>query len=190
MKYQIVEQKPFQNTYNIEDNFSLFIRQNTSSAKIKMMMLSEPLNTADMPYTVEILKNFLPSVLTTECFNDQNLPFAKEVKRTEIGHLFEHILLEYMCQLKITKGYRSAVFAGRTRWNWERDPRGMFHISINCTKKDNEILTDAIEMTIVLMKILLHFNSSYTLPYQPYLFARSILRRKRGLKNGKKLKKK
>lgn len=189
MRYQISEQTPFQSIYNIENNYSLSIQQKTCSAKIKMMMLSEPLNTSDMPHTLDILINFLPSVLTTECFNDQSLPFAQEVKKTEIGHLFEHILLEYMCQLKITKGYRSAVFAGRTRWNWERDPRGLFHISVNCAKKDNSILKDALEMSIVLMNLILHFNRNYNLPYQSYLFAPTMMRKKRGLKNGKKLKK-
>jgi len=147
-----------------------------------MLMRQSSVNTSDFPHTYRTLKTFLPSVLTTECFNDENLPFSQEVKSTEIGHLFEHILLEYMCQLKIAKGHKSAVFAGKTRWNWERDPRGTFHIRVNCTLKDVDIFPTALNKTIALMKIIL--NSKSTLPTQQPLFYHN------GLKNGKKLKRK
>lgn len=179
-----MQSAPYCNTYTIEDSFSLFIQQNTSCARIKMLLLNDPINTADIPYTFDILQNFLPSVLTTECFNDQNLPFCQEVKKTEIGHLFEHILLEYMCQLKIGKGHKSAVYAGRTKWNWERDPRGVFHIRINCTLKDADIFPVALEKTITLMKTILLHN--------PLLSSHNSLstRSNEGLKNGKKLKNK
>lgn len=176
-----MQSHPYCATYNIENSFSLFIEQNTTSAKIKMLLLKEPINTADIPSTIDILQNFLPNVLTTECFNDQNLPFHHEVKKTEIGHLFEHILLEYMCQLKISKGYKSAVYAGRTKWNWESEPRGVFHIHINCTLKDADIFPIALEKSITLIKIILHHNQF--LSPRKSLSARS----KEGLKNGKKL---
>jgi hypothetical protein len=172
--------RPYCITYNIENSFSLFIQQNTTSARIKMILLKDPVNTADIPYAFDILKNFLPSVLTTECFNDERLPFSQEVRRTEIGHLFEHILLEYMCQLKIAKGHKSAVYAGRTSWNWERDPRGIFHIHINCKLKDADILPFALNKSIALMKIILQNNFSYNSKPSADLYL--------GLKNGKKLK--
>lgn len=186
MKNQLLQTLPIpnsNNSYHIENTFSLIIQQKTNSARIKMMMLRDPINTADIPYAYEILNNLLPSVLSTECFNEQKLPFYKEVKRTEIGHLFEHILLEYMCQLKIAKGFKSAVYAGKTRWNWERDPRGLFHININCTQKDSDILPIALKKTIKLMKRILN-NPNDSQPYQQYLFYHN------GMKNGKKLKKK
>lgn len=179
------------NTYTIEDAFSLNIQHKSRSARIKMMMLKDPINTSEIPHTYYILKKLLPNVLTTECFNDQNLPFSQEVKNTEIGHLFEHILLEYMCQLKITRGCRSAVFEGRTRWNWERDPRGLFHISVNCSIRDHVILKDALNMSIALMRIILHFDKKSFMPYQTYMFSPYLLsRNKRGLKNGKRRKSK
>ena len=120
-----------------------------------MMVLRDPVNTLYIPETFPILKKFLPSVLSTECFNDQGIPFKKELKRTEVGHLFEHILLEYMCRFKIAKGYKTAAYKGRTRWNWERDPMGMFHININCTLNDADILPMALNKSIALMKIIL-----------------------------------
>lgn len=157
-----------------------------------MLLLKDPINTADIPYTFDVLQSFLPSVLTTECFNDQGLPFSQEVKKTEIGHLFEHILLEYMCQFKINKGYKSAVYAGRTKWNWERDPKGVFHIRINCTLKDSDIFPLALGKSITLLKIILHHNeplfSSNEIPTA--IFANVGLPRHNvmdtGLKNGKK----
>lgn len=178
------------NNYTVENTFSLDILHKSRSARIKMMMLRDPINTADIPHTYQILKKLLPNVLTTECFNEQNLPFRQEVKNTEIGHLFEHILLEYMCQLKITRGYSSAVFAGRTRWNWERDPRGLFHISVNCPLRDHLILKDALHMSIALMRIILNFDKKSFMPYQTYFFSPYLeSRNSQGLKNGKRLKK-
>lgn len=176
-----MQSHPYCCTYTIENTFSLFIQQNINSARIKMFLLKDPINTADIPSTGDILENFLPSVLNTECFNDQNLPFSLEVKRTEIGHLFEHIILEYMCQLKINKGHKSAAYTGRTKWNWERDPRGVFHIRINCTLKDADIFPLALEKSITLIKIILRHDQF--LSSNNTLSTRSI----EGLKNGKKL---
>jgi hypothetical protein len=191
MRNPVAQSMPYQNSYNINNNFSLYIQQNNSSARIQMMMMRGPINTNDMPATFNILKALLPSVLLTECFNDQNLPFHQEVRNTEIGHLFEHILLEYMCQLKIARGHKSAVYAGRTRWNWKKDPRGLFHIQINCPLKDAEILPIAIKKTILLMKLILKSNSqktrNYTLVFPETRTLNSNL--SLGLKNGFKQKK-
>ena len=170
---------PYHNNFNTKNNLSLLIKQEKNSARIQMM-ISDSVTTADLPLTFQIIKTFLPSVLTSDCFNDLSLPFHKEIKNTEIGHLFEHILLEYMCQLKIAKGHRSAVFAGKTKWNWEREPMGTFHIHINCKPKDADIFPTALNKTIALMKMIL--NSKNSLPRQQSLLYHN------GLKNGKKLK--
>lgn len=169
MKNQLPQPDSFQHTYNINNIFSLFISQNTNSAKIKMMITDNPINTIDIPSTYIILKKFLPTVLTTQCFNDQNLPFNKEVINTEIGHLFEHILLEYMCQLKIAKGYKSAVYTGRTHWNWKRDPKGLFHIYISCSQKDADIFPVALQKTILLIKIILKSKKKLKTTNNPLL---------------------
>lgn len=146
-----------------------------------MQTLNNQITTGNIPFIVEILKEHLPNVLLTQCFNEENLPFRIEVKNTEIGHLFEHILLEYMCQLKIAKGSLQAMYRGRTRWNWVRDPRGKFHISLNCTAEDADILPLAIEKTNELMKIIYDYNQSS-------LFRRRVFTSRFGLKNGKRLK--
>lgn len=180
---------PYCRSYTLENYFSLFIEQNISSTKIKMFLLKDPINTSDIPHTFETLQYFLPNVLTTECFNDQNLPFYQEVKKTEIGHLFEHILLEYLCQLKITKGFKSAVFYGRTKWNWDHDPRGLFHININCSLKDADILPLALDKSIKLTKIILQNNPPYS-SLSAWCAPKSKTGFYLGIKNGKKLKRK
>ncbi|KKR25220.1 MAG: hypothetical protein UT56_C0002G0034 [Candidatus Levybacteria bacterium GW2011_GWB1_39_7] len=59
------------------------------------------IETDQLPKTFEILNKMLPSIFKSKCYNDKNLPFFIEVRSTEIGHLFEHIMLEYICQLNI-----------------------------------------------------------------------------------------
>jgi hypothetical protein len=146
--------------YRIESLFSIHLTQKTSSTRIILQSLNQYVNTGHITLIDELLKKHLPTVLMTQCFNEENLPFSIEVRNTEIGHLFEHILLEYLCQLKIAKGANSAVFHGRTRWNWLKDPRGKFHIRLNCGTKDADILPIAMKKTIELMKIILQTQSS------------------------------
>lgn len=116
------------------------------------------INTNQIPHIVQYLKHAFPSVLTTQCFNDQNLPFSQEVKDTEIGHLFEHILLEELCLLKIQRGSRCATFNGITNWNWVKEPQGTFHIEIDSTYKDADILVEALDKTLKLVEIIIPQN--------------------------------
>lgn len=182
MSESILPRAPLE--YHIEKLFSLQILQKTTSTKIIMQSHHKYLHTEHIPFIDELLRKHLPTVLLTKCFNGKNLPFAVEVKSTEIGHLFEHILLEYLCQLKIAKGADSAVFSGRTSWNWIKDPRGKFHIHLTCGKKDADIFPYALEKTINLMQIIMGIE-------QPPLF--STITKKpisAGLKNGKRRKRK
>lgn len=164
--------------YFVENLFSLAIVQKRTSTKITMDLHYNQLNTSEIPSLVEMLEQKLPSVLATTCYNDMELPFHVEVRNTEIGHLFEHILLEYLCQHKIAKGARAATFAGRTKWNWKRDPMGRFHIHLSCGAKDSDILPLALEQTVNLMKIILGFE-------QPLFVTEAAQAAKTdGLKNG------
>lgn len=181
--------------HTIENLFSLAITQQSRSTKIHMQLLNNRVNTSDIPLVVDLLNQHLPNVLLTQCFNEEDLPFDVEVKNTEIGHLFEHILLEYLCQLKIGKGSVNASYSGRTSWNWVRDPMGTFHIRLSCGIKDADILPLAVEKTISLMKVLLQED----LPIADTLTIRedgettltfkesaTYLSAENGLKNGKK----
>ena len=171
-----------------ENLFSLTIMQRNTSTRIIMQLHRNEVNTSNLPFIVDLLKMNLPNVLATKCFNDDNLPFREEVRNTEIGHLFEHILLEYLCQLKIAKGFSRASYAGRTRWNWIKDPRGKFHIHLNCGMKDSDILPIAIDKTVGLMKFILLQEQQAMFPNYKLPGTYLRLTRKNGLKNGKKIK--
>jgi hypothetical protein len=163
--------------YFVENLFSLAITQKRTSTQIIMDVLYNQLNTSEIPYLYDLLKENLPSILLSKCYNDLDLPFNDEVRNTELGHLFEHILLEYLCEHKIAKGARAATYAGRTRWNWNRDPLGRFHIHLTCGKKDADILPPALEKTVSLMKVILGYK-------QPLFITEATLTAQNGLKNG------
>lgn len=132
--------------------FTLRILQSKSDTIIKMLVLTSTINTSKLPHTSEMLGNILPSIFTHLCFNNQNSPFREEVKKTEIGHLFEHILLEYLSQLKNTKEGERFVVEGKTRWDWQTEKVGIFHIKVNVGISDDKILFQALEKSISLLK--------------------------------------
>ena len=163
--------------YFVENLFSLVIIQRRTRTKIIMDVLYNHLNTSEISDLTQVLEENLPSVLKTACYNDMNLPFYVEVRNTELGHLFEHILLEYLCQVKIANGASRATYAGRTKWNWTRDPFGRFHIQLTCGMKDADILPPALEKSVNLMKIILGYK-------QPLFITGAGLTAQNGLKNG------
>lgn len=169
--------QPATQKYFVENLFALVIIQKNTRTQIVMDVLYNQLNTQEIPFLFDMLQENLPTVLTTACYNDLGLPFAEEVRNTEIGHLFEHILLEYLCLCKLQKGAKRATYAGRTTWNWTRDPLGRFHIHLTCGKKDADILPGALEQTVSLMKLILGYNQ------QP-LFSTARSTAHNGLKNG------
>lgn len=134
-------------TYN-SNFFTLKIRQTRKATAITMQVSVPLVNTRDIPQTLEYMKENFPTVLRTKCYNDQNLPFSVEVKETEIGHLFEHILIDSLCDLKIKNGAKSAVFSGNTSWNWRRDPYGLFQIWIDIGKREFALFIEALKKTI------------------------------------------
>jgi hypothetical protein len=143
-------------SYSFNSNhFLLKARAYNKKTKIKMQMVSPILTTTTIPDVIGFLEQNLPSVLRNKCFNDKKLPFHKEVTRTEIGHLFEHVLLEYLCLEKRLLGYKKVCFSGVTQWNWEVDKRGVFHITVNAGFSEKEILGKAMNKGINLMNDLL-----------------------------------
>lgn len=135
--------------------FNLAVKHRIQTLRINMYCSTAFLTTNFLPKTTAILEETLPSVLLTECFNEENLPFRDEVNNTEIAHLFEHILLEYLCLEKIADGTKEACFSGRTHWNWIKYPKGSFFITITMEKTDLVFLPTALQKTIVLMEQIL-----------------------------------
>lgn len=135
--------------------FDLRIRQTRKVTAIDMQVHGLVVNTSEIPATLEFLEENYPGVLKTQCFNEKNLPFAVEVMQTEVGHLFEHILIDNLCALKIKNGAKSAVFNGTTSWNWKENAYGSFQIWIDIGRNDLELLIEGLKITINLTKNLM-----------------------------------
>jgi hypothetical protein len=141
-------------------NFSLITLLQHESVRFCLQIHNHTVNTRSLPHTFSLLQQNCPQVLDSECFNNQNLAFDEEVKATEIGHLFEHILLEYLCQEKEAAGFSNLSFSGRTNWNWDRSPYGCFHISIQLPWLDHPFLESALFKTILLTEKILTLTPS------------------------------
>ncbi len=141
--------------YLLSPYFSLNLNQQIDQVVIKMEVLTSVMNTAELPETYHILRQLLPRVLKTRCFNPGNLSFSKEVKQTEIGHLFEHILLEYLCQAKLASGLDEVTVRGDTSWDWINTSRGTFKITINSALEDSQILAESLTKTIKLANLIM-----------------------------------
>lgn len=142
----------------LNPNYQLAVKYSKKITYIKMSLFTDFYHTNSLPQTTEILRQNLPSVLATQCFNEYNLPFKHEVKNTEIGHLFEHIILQYLCQEKIARGYKKASFRGVTKWNWKNEARGTFNIQIGLNPADIIYLDLALTKSIELLNKILIRN--------------------------------
>jgi hypothetical protein len=151
----IITAKIKDTAFNANELFSLDINPRKKSTKITMKMLTSVITTDKIPATYSILKSHLPSILRSKCFNENNFRFSKEVKCTEIGHLFEHILLEYLSQFKFAQGHKNPIFNGLTSWNWKKEERGTFHIKIDAGLDDKEIFSLAMKRSTDLLTFIL-----------------------------------
>lgn len=142
-------------SYIVPNLFGLTIISDNTSTNIDMKLFIQDVTTTNMPHVLSFLKINLPTILQSTCFNDKKQSFAKEVVNTEIGHLFEHILLEYLCREKINAGHNEAMFSGITKWNWNKEEYGTFHIHIDITKREGDLLYFALEHSILLLKRIL-----------------------------------
>ena len=157
----------------IDNFFSLQISHTQHFTSIMMILFSPQfVTTKNFPRTFALLNNLFPSVLRTRCFNEQHLPFDKEVKETEIAHLFEHIMLEYLCIFKLKSGYKDVRFHGVTDWDWHTEPIGTFHIKINSGYKNSIIFSQALQQSVQLMKVILSSNylKSESFKQSPIIF--------------------
>lgn len=144
--------------YN-ENLFTLDITQSLKETGIKMRLFTSYMNTQSLPNTYSTLQRFLPSILDSKCFNDEDLTFDQEVRSTEIGHLFEHILLEYLTKLKLFYDEEDVSFSGLTSWDWTRDEEGVFHIKINAGVKEAHIFEEALEKSTKLVNKIIRSRS-------------------------------
>lgn len=86
------------------------------------------LYSSHLPGLAGHLLTMLPSLREHFCMNRRGLSFEEELKETEMGHVFEHVALAVLALRGITT-------RGQTTWNWQRDPIGMFQVTIGTGKK-------------------------------------------------------
>lgn len=130
--------EPYQVTFDISKTHTF----------IHMSVPQTLLTTAQFPNINKTLNSSLPSIFQSTCYNDENLPFSEEVKRTETAHLFEHIFLEYLSKHDTRGLSQKKIYRGVTSWDWRKDPRGSFHIRLNVGTKDMLYLSHALEKTV------------------------------------------
>lgn len=109
-------------------HYTLFLTQHPEALELCLQVINTPLTTYGLPHITPLLRELIPSVLRSQCFNDQGLPFRKEVYATEVGHVYEHVLLEFLTREQ--SRIQLIPFRGLTAWNWQTDPRGVFHIQV------------------------------------------------------------
>lgn len=154
--------------------FHLALTSFHDSTKIRMEVLIDTVTTVTIPHTYSLLSFHLPSIFRSKCFNENNYPFSKEVRNTEIGHLFEHILLEYLSIMKSAAGHPRTVHNGLTSWNWQAERKGIFHIEIDAGFEDRQVLLQALYKTTILTKMILEKRQKNTSLQESIVQADSI----------------
>jgi len=113
---------------------------------IQGTILTAPISTDLLPDTYAVLERYLPQIFSSQCYNDKQLPFSKELLRTETSHLLEHILLEYLCNEKLKNGACRASFSGVTRWYV--DSPQQFEITIKKKNMNQMLLLKALKQSL------------------------------------------
>ncbi|HRN96268.1 MAG TPA: hypothetical protein PLD54_02380 [Candidatus Levybacteria bacterium] len=172
-----IQSAPYPSYFSDHWKYSLQAQYAQKKSTLIMHAPHTLLSTSALPKTAEILSTIAPKVLHTKCFNKKNIPFCEEVKNTEIAHLFEHMLLEYLCQEKINSGKKSACFSGLTSWNWKKDAHGVFHIKITGNVMNETTFIQAFARSIFLFETILARHSKIITPKQidlDYLFVKRM----------------
>lgn len=116
--------------------------------------------TAAFPKMVDFLKSELGTILDCKCENPSDLPFDQEVRNTELGHLYEHVILEYLCDEKIKNGAGSASFKGDTFWEVKEEQPYKFLIRIQLDITESSLLSKALDKANFLMEKLFVSHAS------------------------------
>lgn len=88
--------------------------------------------TSQAPHLPNRLFRLFPTLARHKCDNGLGLTFRQECRKTEIPHLFEHLIIELQ-----SKAQPAEILRGETEWNWTVDPRGRFHVYVDF---ENELL--------------------------------------------------
>ncbi len=140
------------NLQESESHYSLDFEYFDDETVIKFQLSSPHATTVSLPHAKGHLKEHLPSIFESKCFNDLDLPFYQEVNDTEIAHLFEHMLLVNLYEKK-RKYYSYAKYDGVTKWNASYP--NLFKIFINAGRKESAVFELALQKSIDLLNDLL-----------------------------------
>lgn len=140
-----------------EQRFELLsIEVGEASTKAVFFAREDSLVTSKFPGFDKSLLKILPNLLqNVKCYNGQNHHFATEMLATETGHLYEHIWLEVLCCEKLRTA-KTAHYCGETSWNWKKDPRGLFHITLNANTSDNQLIVDTAQISMRILEQVLN----------------------------------
>ncbi len=125
-------------------HFSVRAKLNNKQTKMHFRIRSNKVSTASFPKTVEILKKVYPEVLRTNCYNEQGLPFEKEVMNTELAHLFEHILIQKLAYKRYERSGIDKQYSGETEWCCDEDPAKSYSINLNANTEDIDVFPEAL----------------------------------------------
>jgi hypothetical protein len=146
MEYPSLQNVAFSRPY-----YSVAVTPGIKNCTIKMRFQTTFLTTSSIPNIVSILTKHVPNIFKCQCFNNKNFPFIEEVANTELGHLYEHILLEVLLDIAKDNGMLPVTYEGETSWNWKEDSRGIFHISIRGPMPSHELVEQAVSRTNLIM---------------------------------------
>jgi hypothetical protein len=148
---------------SVSKYFQLSYSMSSDQTVMEMKLLIPQLTTAELPQTYPVLQNHLPTIFKCQCFNNEKIPFSKEVLKTEIGHLYEHIVLEYLCDEHCRLKRQPASYSGVTSWNWVEHPRGTFTISLSVGFANEKMLKTALVKGAQLLNQIIHASNQNVL---------------------------
>ena len=132
---------------------------NLSSRNARLVVVVDPdrFHTYWLPGLPERVIEAMPSIIADGlvCHNPRHEPFSEEIKHTETGHLFEHVVLGYMLENDIYKGRSDVHLKATTSWNWDREPRGVFHLRFWGRDFRRVAFVSAVEQALALLNPLL-----------------------------------
>lgn len=108
-------------------------------------------STSHFPQLFEDLRVLLPEIMVAQCDNPNNAPFCEEMKETQTAHLFEHLVLEYLCKLRLRAGSSEASYEGRTFWDTTKSAGENSMIVISRQGEPQSVFVEAVTLSMQLL---------------------------------------
>lgn len=113
----------------ISKNFQINIQELKGRVVLTQNVINPIVHTSFLPRTLEVLQKRVPTIFDNKCYNGNGFSFGKESGSTEVGHLFEHLIIENLKLIAIKKCGKGD-FKGETSWDWAKEKRGVFNIVV------------------------------------------------------------